>query len=186
MTTAGSDYPPLRNFTAQEWREIIATLSKGAAPTDEAWLDLVIAANVYWEIRSGPPLKEQAKLMVEAVDHFRAGLDKIGVAAPQFQFRNQLAPVTVLLTELANYRDLLEGIPNRTSAQITRSRREEFLEAALKFWQACGGSLRLSRSGQGPTGPLIGYLVTVTDIVMGDAAPARETLAAFVKKRRQR
>ena len=186
MATAGSDYPSLRNFTAQEWRKIIAKLPEGAAPTDEARLDLVIAANVYWETRAGLSLKEQARLVAEAVDHLRAGLDSIRVAAPQFQFRNQLAPLSALLNDLISYRDVLEGIPNPSSATLARSRREEFLDAALDLWAVCGGSLRLSRSPKGPTGPLINYLIVVSGIVMGEDAPAPETLAAFIRERRQR
>jgi hypothetical protein len=184
MTTARFDYPPQRDFTEQQWRDIIAELPN--APTNEARRDLIVAANVYWEVRAALnlPLKEQRRLVAEAVDHLRAGMENIRVAAPQFQ--SQLTPLSRLLANLVEYRDLLEGIPNHSAATLRKSRREEFLDAALKLWLDCGGNLQRSRSPREPTGPLIRYLTVVSDIVMGEDALAPESLAAFVRERRKR
>jgi len=185
MTTAQSHYQPLRNFTPQQWRDIVANLPKGAAPTDEARLNLVIAANVYWEIRVGPQLRDQARLVAEAVDHLQQAKDNIRVAAPQFQSRDQLAPLETLLTELNSWRDVLQSVPIPSLATLAKSRHEEFLDAALNFWLDCGGKLSFSRSPRGPTGPLIRYLTVLSDTVMGEDARKGETLAAFIQRRKR-
>src|SRR5262245_18458911 len=187
MTAALSDYPPLRDFTAQQWRDIIAKLPKGATPTYEARLDLVIAANVYWEIRSEPPLREQMRPVAAAVDHLQQAKDDIRVAAPQFELHNQLVRLEALLTELTSYWDFLRSTRYPSVATVAKSHREEFLSAALELWLACGGKLKFSRSSQRPAGgPLIRYLIVVSDIVLGEAAAAPDSLAAFIQERRRR
>ena len=58
--------------------------------------------------------------------------------------------------------------------------RHEFLAAALDLWRTCGGRVAFSRSPRKPGGPLIRYLQCVCTVVMGDNAPATETLASFI------
>lgn len=62
--------------------------------------------------------------------------------------------------------------------------RHEFLGAALKLWEACGGEPKFSRSAaKKATGPLIRYLALVCALVMAKP-PAPDTLAAFVAQNR--
>jgi hypothetical protein len=68
-----------------------------------------------------------------------------------------------------------------------RSHRESFLRSSVILWTLCGGELTFSRDKDlgTPTGPLIRYLSLACNLVMGEEAPALETLAAFIQRYRR-
>jgi hypothetical protein len=64
--------------------------------------------------------------------------------------------------------------------------KREFMLNALLLWDYCGGKIAFSRDKDSgtPTGPLKRYLSLVCNLVMGEKAPALETLAAFIQRNR--
>jgi hypothetical protein len=167
----------MRNFTVQQWADIIAHLPKGASPTHEATTEFAVAANVYWEGYAAPSVRKRLRLLVQVINHVRAAVP-IDVAIPHMKHR-----FAADLDILAFHRDACERAANRPAPK--KMHREEFLKAAIKLWFACGGGPGTSWSGE-PSGPLIRYLRLVCDLVMGAAAPAPETLRAFARKERRR
>jgi hypothetical protein len=167
--------PPRRNFTAEQWRGITARLPSGATPMRQALFVFLVAANSYWEDAAGPTPRERARLVAEAVEHLKAAMEKIHAATRHRH--SELKKLSQVASQIEWDRDDMRFLPEVDP----RFHRREFLAVALNLWMACGGRLRLSRSRTKPTGPLIRYLVFVSELVMGKDAPTPETLAAFVR-----
>jgi hypothetical protein len=133
-------------------------------------------ANDYWHGMASTP-KPEVKLgqLDKLLKDARADLKK----------RRRLAPKRAELLFDLGYRG--SKYPG-TIIEGAYFHRQAFLNMSCGCWQMCGGELKFSRdkTSNKPTGKLIDYLSLVCNLVMGTEAPALETLAAYVQRRRQR
>jgi hypothetical protein len=172
------DKLPLSNMLPEEWQNIKAVLP--SEPDRWESIAFINAVNRYRE-NIASARTTYTRLVTGASVDVRAAVQKLYLAG-------SADPGVALIREkLSEYTDALErdadNVPRRAIG--ARLHRDEFLAEALRFWCASGGNVRRSRRPlppRIPSGPAIRYLECVCKIVMGDEAPATETLAAFIRK----
>jgi len=168
-----------RNFTTQQWRDIAAALPPDQKGRDTSFRGyfpsmFLMIANDYWTgMATTPTTKQSLQQLDKLLKDARADLKRERKLAPER---------AAALWELGYLEMRWPGI----SVEGVRFHRERFLNSSVMWWKVCGGELTFSRDKDlgTPTGPLIRYLSLVCNLVMGEEAPALETLAAFIQRYR--
>ena len=151
-------------------------------------MEFLTAVNLFWHAAARPVPTQRAQLLAKATTGLKRVMEKLRAegSPTAAAINRQLSLASIALSHHA---DAVKRLTADNFSPVGRAHfhRHEFLDAAVDLWVANGGAVRFSRPSKSgiPTGPLIRYLTSVCDIVMGKKAPKLETLAAFIVKYRQ-
>ena len=177
-------------YDLQDWSDIERSAQRaGVAPlTPDQRERLTLAANIYLSQSA------QREWIKNFVRHYDSNNKIINGLAAQlydkliekdFHILIQEPEYDVLTAALVKLRD---DTAQPLSEQLTKlSVRERYYRHILSVWIKLGGELGFSRDGNNRIrGPLVRFFQAVTNPVLGDCAPALETISDIIKREKDR
>lgn len=170
------------NFMSRKRRELAALMPPGSKRL-RFFRMFAVAANYYWQRRENPtPVKDYRQQLATAIEALQGSMEALSKLGPRFvedrtELEAKIDAYQKQRHDLLYHADFYEG---------ASFHRRDFALNALVLWEEhCGAEDTFSRPLGHPEGEVIEYIMFACKLVMGEDAPAAETLAAVIQEFRR-